>query len=107
MIDTKAFDLARFQENAASAAGLLRVMANEHRLMILCRLGAGEMSVGALSAGVDLSQSALSQHLALLRKEGLVATRREGQTIYYRLDDPAAVRVIETLAEVFCPEMLK
>ena len=107
MIDTALFDVTVFQEKAANAAKLLRSMSNEHRLMILCRLGAGERSVGDLGAEFNLSQSALSQHLAVLREEGLVATRREGQTVFYRNADPAAIRVIETLAAVYCPEMLK
>ena len=100
------FDATQFQEKAAAAAKLLRTMSNEHRLMILCRLGPDERSVGDLGFDFNLSQSALSQHLAVLRAEGLVATRREGQTAYYRIADPAAVSVIETLAEIFCPEML-
>ncbi len=100
------FDPALFEEKAAAAAQLLRAMSNEHRLMILCRLGPDERSVGELGSDFNLSQSALSQHLAVLRDEGLVTTRREGQTIYYRIADPAAVRVIETLAAIFCPEML-
>ena len=95
-----------FQEKAAAAASLLRAMANEHRLMILCRLGAGEHRVGDLKAATDLSQSALSQHLAVLREQDLVATRRDGQVIFYRIADPAALKVIETLAAIYCPEML-
>ncbi len=97
-------DRARFEASAAAAANLLRTLANERRLLILCQLGEGELSVGALQARLGLSQSALSQHLALLREEGLVATRREGQMIHYRIVDPNAVRVIATLAEIFCPE---
>lgn len=97
-------DPIRFREQAEDAARLLKAMANEHRLMILCRLGEGEFSAGALLEETTLSQSALSQHLAVLREEGLVETRRESQTIFYRISDPAAVKVIATLAEIFCPE---
>lgn len=97
-------DPTQFRERAGEAAKLLKAMASEHRLMILCRLGGGELTVSDLLAGTTLSQSALSQHLAVLREEGLVATRREGQSIIYRIADPAAVRVIETLADIFCPE---
>lgn len=104
MIDLSTFDRARFEESAAAAAQLLRTLANERRLMVLCQLGAGELSVGALQARLGLSQSALSQHLALLREEGIVATRRDGQSIFYRIADPNAVRVIATLADIFCPE---
>jgi len=99
-------DPAIFESKAAAAAKLLRAMANNHRLMVLCRLGSGERSVGVLQSDFDLSQSALSQHLAILREQGLVSARRDGQTIYYRIADPAAVKVIETLAAIYCPEML-
>lgn len=104
MFDLTRFDLALFQFSAGRAAGLLRLLGNEKRLMVLCQLSDGEMSVGQLQGLVGLSQSALSQHLALLRDKGVVATRREGQTIFYRISDPAALRVIATLAEMFCPE---
>jgi ArsR family transcriptional regulator len=103
MFDLARFDLALFEEIAARAANLLRLLGNERRLMILCQLADGELSVGQIQPRVGLSQSALSQHLALLRQEGVVATRRDGQAIHYRLADPAAARVIETLAELFCP----
>ena len=99
-----ALDPDLMEAAAGKAASLLRTLANERRLMILCHIGGGELSVGALQERVRLSQSALSQHLALLREEGVVATRRSGQTIYYRIADPSAVRVIETLADIFCPE---
>ena len=100
-------DTSRLEASAAKAAGLLRAMSNERRLMILCRLGDGEVQVAALQAAVGLSQSALSQHLAVLREEGLVTTRREGQAVFYRIADPAAVRVIATLVDIFCPPDLK
>lgn len=103
MIDLTQFDLSEFEASAARAAALLRSLANERRLMILCQLADGELAVGELLPRVGLSQSALSQHLALLRDEGIVATRREGQSIFYRLSDPAALQVIATLAEIFCP----
>lgn len=87
--------------SAQSAARLLKLLASEQRLLILCRLIDGEASVGDLATHVGLAQSATSQHLAKMRAEGLVATRREAQTIFYRLDDPAAVRVLETLCDVY------
>lgn len=107
MFDTSRFDLSRFEESAGRAAALLRLLSNEKRLMILCQLADGEMSVGEIQSRVGLSQSALSQHLALLRAESVVATRRESQMIYYRISDPAALRIIETLAELFCPPELR
>lgn len=103
MFDLKAFDITQFEASASAAAKLLKALSNERRLMILCQLVDGELSVGALLPRVGLSQSALSQHLAVLRDEGIVATRRDGQTIWYRIEDPAAIRVVATLAEIFCP----
>jgi DNA-binding transcriptional ArsR family regulator len=103
MSDLAKLDIARLEASAVEAAKLLRALANERRLMILCQLGDRERSVGELQPLVGLSQSALSQHLAVLREEGVVATRKEGQTVWYRIDDPAAVRVVATLAEIFCP----
>lgn len=107
MFDLTRFDLTVFEESAGRAAALLRLLGNEKRLMVLCQLVDGELSVGALQARIGLSQSALSQHLALLREQGIVATRRESQTIHYRIADVAALRVIETLAELFCPPELR
>ncbi len=77
-------------------------MANERRLTILCHLAGGERSVGALEAVLDLSQSALSQHLARLRADRLVLTRREGQTIYYRLAGGEATAIMAALHAIFC-----
>ena len=104
MIDLQTFSLADFEESAGKAASLMRTLGNEKRLMILCQLGAGELQAGALQEPLGLSQSALSQHLAVLREAAIVATRREGQTIWYRIADPAAVKIIETLAAIFCPQ---
>ena len=103
-----AFDLpADFEARAGEAAALLKALAHEARLMVLCQLVAGEQSVGALQEGSGLSQSALSQHLARLREEGLVATRREAQTIYYRLAEPKVARLLDTLAQIYCPPKRK
>lgn len=91
------------EERVAEAARLLRLLSNDRRLLVLCRLMVqGEMSVGALAEAVGLSQPALSQHLALLRTERLVATRREAQTIHYRVADPKAERLVQVLHELFC-----
>lgn len=95
---------ADLEVNASAAAAFLRVMANEKRLMVLCQLVEGEKSVGELQAGSTLSQSALSQHLAKLRDENIVKTRRAAQTIYYSIADPSAARLLDTLAEIFCPQ---
>ena len=89
------------EPRATEAARLLKLLANEQRLTVLCRLSGTEMSVTQLGDYVDLTQSALSQHLAKLRADGLVATRRDGQTIYYRLADPIAERLIGVLCELY------
>nr|WP_314434080.1 metalloregulator ArsR/SmtB family transcription factor [uncultured Brevundimonas sp.] len=103
MIDVNLLGLEQFQESAGRAAALLKSLSNEHRLMILCQLGDSELQVSQIQARVGLSQSALSQHLARLREDGLVATRREGVAIFYRIADPAALKVIAVLAEIYCP----
>lgn len=103
MFDLASLDAMRFEASAEEAARLLRALANERRLMILCQLTDGERSVGQLLPLVGLSQSALSQHLAVLRQEGIVDTRREAQTVWYRIANPAALKVVATLAEIFCP----
>lgn len=89
-------------ERSQDVASYLKVLANSSRLLILCELNLGERSVGALEEAVGLTQSALSQHLAKLRANGIVATRRDAQTIYYRLADPRAVRMMGTLYDLFC-----
>lgn len=92
------------QEGAARAAAMLRVVGNEQRMLVLCLLVAHtEMSVGGLLEHVPLSQSALSQHLARMREEGLVSFRREAQTLYYRIADPDVEKLLATLKEIFCP----
>jgi len=90
-------------QHARAAANLLKALANENRLMILCTLMAGELSVGELNARIPLSQSALSQHLAGLREAGLVSTRKESQTVYYRLEGTEATQVIAVLQSIYCP----
>ena len=96
--------IAELERKAASAAGLLKLLANENRLLILCRLAqTKELSVGDLAEVVGLSQSALSQHLALLREHGLLGTRRDAQTVFYRLADPATTRLLGLLHDIYCP----
>ena len=96
--------IAELERKTAKAAKLLKLLANENRLLILCRLVvAGEMSVGDLAEAVELSQSALSQHLARMREDGLVAGRREAQTIFYRMADGNAARLLALLKDIYCP----
>ncbi|WP_313301983.1 metalloregulator ArsR/SmtB family transcription factor [Diaphorobacter sp.] len=95
---------AFMKEGALQATAWLRVMSNEHRLLVLCLLlEHGEMTVGRLNEYVGLSQSALSQHLAKLRGEGLVAFRREAQSLHYRIANPEVATLIAALKKIFCP----
>jgi len=94
--------LIELAARADKAEAFLKAMANRHRLMILCELHKGEQSVGVLQETIGLSQSALSQHLARLREDELVKTRRESQTIYYSLASNEASQVIALLYDLFC-----
>lgn len=100
---SRAAGVAALERKANEAAQLLKLLANENRLLILCRLvQTREMSVGDLVAAVGISQSALSQHLAKMRAEGLLATRREAQTVHYRIADPGATRMLTLLKDIYC-----
>jgi len=90
------------QEKARNASALLKAMSNEYRLLILCQLLGGERSVGSLERAVGLSQSALSQHLARLRRDDLVRTRRVAQTIFYSLKGDEVASVLSTLYDLYC-----
>jgi DNA-binding transcriptional ArsR family regulator len=94
--------LEELQIRAGAAEKLLKAMASRPRLMILCELAKGERTVTELSEAVGLSMSAMSQHLARLRGDALVATRRESQTIYYSLDSDDAAKLLDALYQVFC-----
>ena len=95
-----------FAGQAAIAAGVLKSLAHEGRLLVLCYLGeAGELSVGELVSRIGLSQSALSQHLAKLRAEGLVTTRKEAQTVFYRIADDKLTKLLSTLHDLYCPAL--
>lgn len=96
------FNPEDMRSHADEATRLLKALANSSRLMVLCSLAAGELTVGQINERVPLSQSALSQHLAVLRRDGLVTTRRSAQTIYYSLAEGPAGRIIETLHGIFC-----
>ncbi len=96
-------DLEQLAEHAQEASALLKQLSNQHRLMILCSLIDGELSVTELNSRTNLSQSALSQHLASLRSAELVQTRREAQTIYYQLQGNEAIQVIKVLKSIYCP----
>src|SRR5882672_5478405 len=101
-----AADLKKLTKQAGEAAQLLKLLGNEKRLLILCFLAArGEMTVGELVVVVKLSQSALSQHLARLREDGLVTFRRTSQTLHYRVADKRALRVLQVLKEIYCGDV--
>jgi DNA-binding transcriptional ArsR family regulator len=103
MRKTDDFDATVLERKASVVADILRALANERRLMILCKLVEwGEANVGTLADSVGLSQSALSQHLAKMRDEGLVTFRRESQTLWYRIADPRIEELFATLHHLFC-----
>ena len=98
--------LKRFEREAGKAAALLKALSNEQRLLILCYLGEeGELSVGQLCDRLALSQSALSQHLAKLRENGIVTTRKQAQTIFYSVPDRNAREVLALLHGLYCPDL--
>ncbi|HZV18251.1 MAG TPA: metalloregulator ArsR/SmtB family transcription factor [Sphingobium sp.] len=98
-------DIATFEMKAAQVAERLKALANGRRLMVLCKLTEhGEMTVGDLADAVDLSSSALSQHLAKMREEGLVTYRRESQTLWYRIADARTETLLATLYDLYCKE---
>lgn len=94
--------LATMRQAACAASELLKNLANDHRLMILCMLAEREMSVSEISQHIDLGQSPLSQHLARLRSDGLVKTRKVAQHVFYSLDSEEAKAVIQTLYTLYC-----
>lgn len=96
--------IEEMQTKAGEAVALLKALANEHRLLILCHLQEGELSVGELNERLGLSQSALSQHLAVLRRDDLVCTRKEAQTVYYSLKSDAVRSIIGLLHGLYCQQ---
>ncbi len=94
--------LAEMRHSAGQACRLMKVLSNPDRLLLLCQLVHGEQRVGELEARVGVAQPTLSQQLGVLRDEGLVSTRRDGKAIYYRIDSPQALAVMQTLHEQFC-----
>lgn len=100
--DAPALDIQQLRANAASAGALLKALANPDRLLLLCQLSQGERNVGELEELLGIQQPTLSQQLAVLRREGLVETRRDGKQIHYRISSPEAMAVITTLYQLFC-----
>lgn len=102
MPDSTGIDPLEMRRNADEASALLRVLAHEDRLMLLCQLSQGEYCVGELESLLDLHQPSLSQQLGVLRREKLVATRREGKHIFYRVGDERVLAVLHSLHGIFC-----
>ena len=103
---SKTFNPQGIEKAAAEVASVLRALSNERRLMILCKLvERGEANVNSLAETVGLSQSALSQHLAKMREEGLVTYRRESQTLWYRIADPRIEELLATLHKLYCKQL--
>jgi len=101
-MNTQAIDIDAMQAQASKASALLSAMCNEKRLMLLCRLVQGERSVNELAESLNAPQSTISQHLSLLRREGLVQARRDGQTQFYSLAGDDARAILETLQSLYC-----
>lgn len=100
--ESLALDIQQLRDNAAAAGQLLKTLGNPDRLLLLCQLAQGERHVSELEALLGITQPTLSQQLAVLRREGLVDTRREGKQIYYRISSHEALAVIQTLYQLFC-----
>jgi len=102
MEDNAEIDLIQMAHSATRASALMKTLGHKDRLMILCHLAGGEKSVGQIADLLEIPQSPLSQHLSRMRKEGLVDTRREAQTIFYSLKSGEASKIVEVLYELFC-----
>jgi ArsR family transcriptional regulator len=102
MTDTTIPDMAEMRARAGEAARYVRMLAHEDRLVLLCQLSQEELCVGELEARLDLHQPSLSQQLGVLRREGLVDTRREGRHVYYRIADARSLALLQTLYTLFC-----
>lgn len=102
MNDMHTIDIAQMQTAATQASDLLRALSNENRLMLLCQLSQGEKSVGELETLLNIHQPTLSQQLGILRQKRLVATRRAGKQIFYRVCDANALHILQTLYTLYC-----
>ena len=105
LMNNPPIDAAQMAKAAQQASDLMKTLGHKDRLMVLCHLSLGEKSVGELAGLLEIPQSPLSQHLARMRKENLVSTRREAQTIYYSIASPEAARVVKLMHEVYCSEL--
>ncbi len=99
-------DMSALRESASTASSLLKVLANEDRLLILCQLTQGERNVGEIEALVSISQPTLSQQLTVLREEGIVNTRRKGKFIYYSLASFEIIQIMQTMSKLYCGKLM-
>ncbi|GAA5445241.1 biofilm growth-associated repressor [Microbulbifer sp. NBRC 101763] len=104
MPDPNNLDFDKMRESAGQAAAMLRSLANQDRLILLCQLSQEELNVGELEERLGIRQPSLSQQLGILRREGLVATRREGKHVYYRVADQRVLTLLQTLYQLYCAE---
>ncbi|WP_346839701.1 metalloregulator ArsR/SmtB family transcription factor [Microbulbifer sp. SAOS-129_SWC] len=104
MTDTTEISLERMRASAGEAALMLRSLGNPDRLMLLCQLSQEELCVGEIETRLDIRQPSLSQQLGVLRREGLVTTRRDGKNIYYRVADQRVLALLQTLYQLYCAE---
>ncbi|WHI46474.1 metalloregulator ArsR/SmtB family transcription factor [Microbulbifer sp. EKSA008] len=104
MPDTEHLDLNKMRDSAGQAAAMLRSLANQDRLLLLCQLSQEELNVGELEERLGIHQPSLSQQLGVLRREGLVETRREGKNVFYRVADPRVLALLQTLYQLYCAE---
>lgn len=99
-------DLQRLRGAAARVVGVLKLLANEERMLLLCQLSRTEMCVGELESALGIHQPTLSQQLAVLRNEGAVSTRKQGKHVYYRVADPALLEILSLLYRTYCGDAL-
>jgi len=104
MPDPNNLDFDKMRESAGQAAAMLRSLANQDRLILLCQLSQEELNVGELEGRLGIRQPSLSQQLGILRREGLVDTRREGKHVYYRVADQRVLTLLQTLYQLYCAE---
>ncbi|CNC59167.1 transcription regulator ArsR [Yersinia frederiksenii] len=104
MNDDKKFSIDLMRQAAGQACDVLRILANEDRLLLLCQLSQGEKAVGELEAALGIHQPTLSQQLSVLRSDGLVNTRREGKRIFYSIADSKVLALLEILYRLYCPQ---
>ncbi len=103
-MSTQAIDIAQMQDAAGHASSFLRSIANRDRLLLLCQLSQGELSVSELADSTGIQQPSLSQQLGILRREGLIAPRKDGKSVFYQISEPKVLVMLQQLYDLFCPE---